>query len=71
MYLWIKASTKYVVFEKVTRYCLKDCFTSEVNQLYIATTPKMVKNNMKFIAEVIVKSFFFKHLQLRASCPPK
>lgn len=66
----MKTSTKYVVFEKGTRYCLKD--TSEVNKLYIATTLKMVKNNLEFIAEVIVESgFFFKNLQFRASCPPK
>lgn len=57
MYLWIKVFIKYVVFEKVIRYCLKD--VSEVNKLYIVIFFKRVKNNLEFIVEVIVKLFFF------------
>lgn len=57
MYLWIKVFIKYVVFEKVIRYCLKD--VSEVNKLYIVIIFKMVKNNLEFIVEVIVKLVFF------------
>lgn len=57
MYLWIKVFIKYVVFEKVIRYCLKD--VSEVNKLYIVIFFKRVKNNLEFIVEGIVKLFFF------------
>lgn len=57
MYLWIKVFIKYVVFEKVIRYCLKD--VSEVNKLFIVIFFKRVKNNLEFIVEVIVKLFFF------------
>lgn len=48
----------------MTRYCLKDA--SEVNKLYIATSLKRVKNNLEFIAEVIVKSFFFQTLTIES-----